>query len=158
MPPLTAGARQAVALRPDEEVVNSWEASAVIVLTNQRLVLVDSKGVFTKTYQLKASRGLETLAEPTVKGGGPEYVLVVAGESFWFPGTTAHAARDEIAQARALRMGQLGLDPSGLRHATPVTREKEVITREVVRIPCRYCGQLMDQRASRCPSCSAPAT
>lgn len=147
-------ARTAVGLRPGEEVVNSWDSTAVIVLTNQRLVLLEEKGFFNKSYSVKSSRALETIAEPTVKGGGPEYVLVVAGESFWFTGTDAHAARDEIAQARSLRMGSIGLDRSGMR--PPVTREREIVTRELVRIPCRYCGQLMDQTATRCPSCMAP--
>ena len=158
MSPLPPTARAALALRPGEEVINSWQPTDLLVLTNQRLLLVEVKGVFTKSYVMKSSRGLETLAEPAVKGGGPEYVLVVAGESYWFQGTDAHAARDEIAQARLLRLAQLGLDGSGQRAGASYIREKEVITRELVRIPCRYCGQLIDQTATRCPSCSAPLT
>jgi len=36
-----------------------------------------------------------------------------------------------------------------------VYREKEII-REIVKIPCKYCGTLVDQNAVRCPSCNAP--
>jgi hypothetical protein len=44
------------------------------------------------------------------------------------------------------------------RHKPPppppvVVRE---IVREVVRVPCRFCGRLMDDTALRCPSCGGP--
>lgn len=39
-----------------------------------------------------------------------------------------------------------------------VHREKEILTREIVRIPCRHCGSLVDQTLSKCPSCGAPLT
>lgn len=155
-------ALEAVRLRPNEEVINHWNGMAwaddappgggLIVLTNLRLVVLGAKGVFKKTYFTVVDRGLETLAEPTVKGGGPEYVLIVAGQSVWFSGTAAQAARDEIAQLRSMKLAQLGQGPPGT-HAT-----REVITREIVRVPCRYCGQLMNQTDTRCPSCSAPVT
>ena len=39
---------------------------------------------------------------------------------------------------------------------TPViTKEKEVIVKEVVMIPCEYCGGLMPQTATFCPHCGA---
>jgi hypothetical protein len=39
----------------------------------------------------------------------------------------------------------------------PVIKEKEII-REVVLIPCKYCGALMDQNATVCPNCGAKRT
>jgi len=33
-----------------------------------------------------------------------------------------------------------------------VLREKEVI-REIVKVRCRYCGQLFEERLDRCPHC-----
>jgi len=36
----------------------------------------------------------------------------------------------------------------------PVTREREII-KEIVKIRCRYCGKLYDQRLDRCPHCGA---
>jgi DNA-directed RNA polymerase subunit RPC12/RpoP len=38
--------------------------------------------------------------------------------------------------------------------AQPVIRRKEII-REVVMIPCKYCGSLMAQTATACPNCGA---
>ena len=34
-------------------------------------------------------------------------------------------------------------------------REKEIITREIVRIPCKYCGTLNNQTDTKCKSCGA---
>jgi hypothetical protein len=39
--------------------------------------------------------------------------------------------------------------------ATPAV-VREVVIREIVRIPCRYCGALVDQTATRCVGCGAP--
>ena len=33
---------------------------------------------------------------------------------------------------------------------------REVIVREVVMVPCQYCGGLMPTTATQCPSCRAP--
>jgi rubrerythrin len=41
--------------------------------------------------------------------------------------------------------------------AQAVIREKEII-REVVMIPCKYCGALMDQTVTVCPNCGAKRT
>jgi len=36
-----------------------------------------------------------------------------------------------------------------------IMKEKEVIVKEVVMIPCKYCGGLMPQTAIFCPNCGA---
>jgi predicted Zn-ribbon and HTH transcriptional regulator len=36
-----------------------------------------------------------------------------------------------------------------------IIREKEIV-REVVKIRCRHCGELFEERISRCPHCGAP--
>lgn len=41
--------------------------------------------------------------------------------------------------------------------AAPVIKEREVI-REVVMIPCKYCGTLMPQTETVCPNCGARRT
>jgi hypothetical protein len=41
--------------------------------------------------------------------------------------------------------------------ASPVAKEKEII-REVVMIPCKYCGTLMPQTETTCPNCGARRT
>jgi hypothetical protein len=41
--------------------------------------------------------------------------------------------------------------------ASPVIKEKEIL-REVVMIPCKYCGSLMVQTETLCPKCGARRT
>jgi hypothetical protein len=41
--------------------------------------------------------------------------------------------------------------------AAPIIKEKEII-REVVMIPCKYCGALMQQTDTTCPHCGAKRT
>jgi DNA-directed RNA polymerase subunit RPC12/RpoP len=41
--------------------------------------------------------------------------------------------------------------------AQPVIREKEIL-REIVMIPCKYCGALMQQTETVCPNCGAKRT
>ena len=35
---------------------------------------------------------------------------------------------------------------------------REVVIKEVVRIPCKYCGSLMENTARKCPDCGAPCS
>lgn len=42
--------------------------------------------------------------------------------------------------------------------AAPVIKEREVVVREVVMIPCKYCGTLMPQTETVCPHCGAKRT
>lgn len=48
--------------------------------------------------------------------------------------------------------------PSEERSGNSVYKEKEIITREIVRIPCTYCGTLINQTDTKCPSCGANLT
>jgi rubrerythrin len=38
-----------------------------------------------------------------------------------------------------------------------VVREREII-REIVKIPCRHCGSLIENTSVRCPFCDAPVS
>jgi hypothetical protein len=35
---------------------------------------------------------------------------------------------------------------------------REVVIKEVVRIPCKFCGSLVENTARKCPDCGAPLT
>ncbi len=37
-----------------------------------------------------------------------------------------------------------------------VIQQKEVVTREIVKVRCRYCGTLVDEGVGTCPRCQAP--
>jgi len=67
---------------------------------------------------------------------------------------TAYAAEirrfEQEAQEAAERLGAAGaVDPAVVR---------EVVIKEVVRIPCKFCGSLVENTALKCPDCGAPLT
>ena len=35
---------------------------------------------------------------------------------------------------------------------------QQIVIKETVKVPCRYCGTLMDSTATVCPNCGAPRT
>ncbi len=37
-----------------------------------------------------------------------------------------------------------------------VVHQREVVTREVIKVRCRYCGALVDEGVNTCPKCQAP--
>jgi hypothetical protein len=46
-------------------------------------------------------------------------------------------------------------DQISKREIPPLTKEKEVIIKEIVMVKCEYCGSLMPQTATFCPNCGA---
>jgi len=71
---------------------------------------------------------------------------------------TANAKEDAKTFARFIQ-DQISIRETpqlGAQVMTPiVTREKEVITKEIVMIKCDYCDALMPQTATFCPNCGA---
>lgn len=62
------------------------------------------------------------------------------------------AGRAEWQRRRAA--GEAAVGGRATRAAVgPVVRE---VVREVIKVRCSYCGNLMDEGADRCPSCGAP--
>ena len=59
---------------------------------------------------------------------------------------------EELRQVEAEVRARPLAPPAG--PSPPVVRE--VVIREIVRVPCRYCGALVDQTATRCTGCGAP--
>jgi hypothetical protein len=83
-------------------------------------------------------------------GGRPTYQALDSRVTWTMKGVVAVDGRpDATSRVAELQVVQ----PA----AQPVIREKEVI-REVVLIPCKYCGALMDQNATVCPNCGAKRT
>jgi hypothetical protein len=83
-------------------------------------------------------------------GGRPTYQGVDRRVTWTLKGVVAVDGRPDVT-SRTTEIQVL--QPS----AQPVIREKEII-REVVMIPCKYCGTLMDQLVTTCPNCGAKRT
>ena len=49
----------------------------------------------------------------------------------------------------------LELAKSAIKGAASATVQKEIV-REIVKVPCKYCGSLVENTRDRCPACGAP--
>lgn len=83
-------------------------------------------------------------------GGRPTYQGMDARLTWSIKGVMAIDGRPDVTS----RITEIQVLPPS---ASPVIREKEVI-REVVMIPCKYCGGIMPQTATACPHCGAKRT
>ena len=95
----------------------------------------------TRSFPLKVNipvggratyQGIQNRIAWTIKG-----VVAVDGR----PDATSHTAEIQV------------FEPA----AQPVIMQREVV-REVVKIPCRFCGTLFDQLETSCPNCGAKRT
>jgi hypothetical protein len=86
-----------------------------------------------------------------IPAGGRETVQGMDRSVTWtIKGVIAVDGRpDVVSKVAVLQV----VEPS----AQPVVKEKEVV-RQVVMIPCKYCGTLMDQLVTTCPTCGAKRT
>jgi hypothetical protein len=83
-------------------------------------------------------------------GGRPTFKSIDSSVTWTIKGVIAVDGRPDVTSSIAeIQVTQ----PS----AAPVVKEKEVI-REVVMIPCKYCGGLMPQTETVCPNCGAKRT
>lgn len=145
-------------IRTKYKTVQSKEThSGTLVLTNQRLLWFERRGFMSRT--LRASFEIDLLNLQGIAVGGiiKEWISITDGESeniFHLYGVGANTFEpfrktiyDQIENLRA----------SSVTPTTPTTQlvTKEIITREIVMIPCAYCKSLMPQTATFCPECGA---
>lgn len=72
-----------------------------------------------------------------------------------FNDTSAPRWRTAGVDAEAKKFACFIEDQISIRETPQPTREKEVITKEIVMVKCEYCGSLMPQTATFCPNCGA---
>lgn len=149
---------EACALGKSEDILSCWQVDngwGRLVLTSLRLIYLHGDfgwGGNLKKATVSMSRPLEGIPDPKVS----EDALLAAGLTIHFEDGEPEAAKDEIAYARSMRLTQLGMVlPDNSAGASSSVTHKEVITREIVKIPCRYCGTLVDQTVTTCQSCGA---
>jgi sporulation-control protein spo0M len=83
-------------------------------------------------------------------GGRPTYHSVDQNVAWSLKGVIAIEGRPDVTSTTV----EIQVSPPS---ASPVIREKEIV-REVVMIPCKYCGTLMVQTETVCPNCGAKRT
>ena len=83
-------------------------------------------------------------------GGRPTYHSVDQNVAWSLKGVIAIEGRPDVTSSTV----EIQVAPPS---ASPVIKEKEIV-REVVMIPCKYCGTLMIQTETICPNCGAKRT
>lgn len=124
----------------------------LLVLTDQRvLVIVAEK----KGARLASSWALENL--PAVQfqvRSGQASTLLIGGSPMEVKGWHADGLAQSLNEAKARRLRSL--ESARAPPATHEVHTKEVVVREIVKVPCRYCGQLNLMNSAKCLSCGAP--
>ncbi len=155
----------------DERVLSVWKAAAgFLVLTNFRVVtlwqprtVLELLRAGSKEWHEGPDFFLFQLAPPAVRGA---YLELTGADAQSFrvrvanPVEVAATISQELPRARALWLERRArvqdrlrlTEPRSTSPPPPAVRE---IVRVVVRVPCRYCGALMDEGSTRCPTCGA---
>jgi len=171
--------QKAIILNPNEQVLHSWDGncerhhkavvkrrvvdakeicSGTLVLTNQRLLWFERRGFLSKTERAAFEIDLKNLKGITCGGTLAKWVSITdnEGENIFH---LKRVGKKEIEPFRDMILRQVeSAKATAVSFHTPYQSpiiQKEVITKEVVMIPCQYCGGLVPQVATFCPNCGA---
>ncbi|MDI9619299.1 MAG: hypothetical protein QFX33_00540 [Candidatus Nezhaarchaeota archaeon] len=124
-----------------EVVRDVWETATLYSARPSLSGPVHMSRGFTQSYPF--SIGIPITMKPTYKGVDRRVTWTIKGVVAVKnrPDATTKALEVQVAQPAT----------------TPIIKEKEVI-KEVVMIPCKYCGTLFPQTESTCPHCGARRT
>jgi len=150
-----------------------------LVLTSHRLIFVRTPTPLRRSFDPLFELRLNQVTKLSVVAGRLSSAFSTDTESFTVPHVASSVKpyvvtgfRDLVAKTRQslleeVRNQAASSQPNvGTHHPPPihrgrveppVTREREVI-KEIVKVPCRYCGNLVSVTDVKCPTCSAPFT
>jgi len=177
--------QKAIVLGPNEHVLHSWDGncerrhqtvvpkkglirtkyvsreakektSGVLVLTSQRLLWLERRGMLSKTHRSSFEINLRELQGITAGGAIKKWVSITDnnGENVFH---LHSVGKKEIEPFRDMILRQVEKLKETAVGQSPVV-QREVITKQVVMIPCDYCKSLMPQTSTFCPNCSARRT
>ncbi len=159
-----------------EQSTKYKDHDGTLYLTNQRLIfrtVVTEKQMFglkeRKIERLIINSSLENISDVSIEKsflGKPKTLDIL------FKDTTAKFSVDnaEVWKQKILSMKTKTSEKKDVaaqnvpnivvnvvspQNAQPQIVQKEVIEKQVVKIRCRYCGTLVDEGVSTCPSCGA---
>jgi hypothetical protein len=162
------GALRELELLPGERISRCWRTSSgFLVMTNLRCLHVWRKfELFTKSeWHTGPTFLFYSLAPPEVRAG--RFLVLTEGV-----GEDSHSSRflvhdpaglcREIEAAR--RAGRVEWEGRRARAIKELNRQKPlppppgttVIVREIIKVRCSYCGNLMNAADKLCPACGAP--
>jgi len=153
-------------IRTNYKTVQSKEVHrGTLVLTNQRLLWFERRGFLSKTQRASFEIDLRSLKGITCGGTIMKWVSITdteaesifhldrVGKKEIEPFRDMILRQVEKLQARNFSETQLPPPPPIIISSSPI--QKEVITKEIVMIPCEYCSGLMPQTSFFCPNCGA---
>ena len=176
--------QKAIVLREGEQVLHSWDGncerqhkvvvekgrlikrhetkvakethSGTLVLTNQRLIWFERRGFLSKTMRASFEINLLELQGIAMGGAISKWVSITDKESesiFHLRGV----GKKEFEPFRDMIYRQIEKLRAPTAPAAPAVQlvSREVVTKEVVMIPCEYCKSLMPQTSTFCPNCGA---
>lgn len=127
----------------------------MLTLTSKRVVFESQSGVFSKNTFVNADFPLTTVENVTTEGRMTKKVVFILKHGN-FPLRYEFAVSDpEQWRNKALETIGQASDTASLASSIAVMKEKEVIVKEVVKVPCRYCGTLIVNTDTYCSSCGA---
>jgi hypothetical protein len=168
---------KAIILNPNEQVLHSWEGncerhhktvmrgrvaqakeihSGTLVLTNQRLLWFERRGFLSKTERASFDIDLKNLMGITCGGTLVKWISITDNEAEYIF-HLAGVGKKELEPFRDMILRQVENVKTTAKSSPQVmpTFQKEVITKEIVMLPCEYCKGLMPQTSTFCPNCGA---
>lgn len=147
---VTLGGHRGRKYREKEETKRK---KGVLVLTNQRLLWFEQRGLFGKSYHTLFEVFLRTLKGISMGGRLRKYVSITdEKEEYRFHLKGIGEKELEPFKDMILRQVEKLKETNAMK--SPVF-QKEVITKEIVMIPCDYCKALTPQTSTFCPNCGA---
>lgn len=118
-----------------------------LVLTNQRLIWFERRGVFGKSYHALFEVFLTSLKGISMGGLIKKYVSIT-DEKMEYRFRLRGIGEKELEPFKDMILRQTE------KLKAPASIQKEII-KEVVMLPCEYCQGLMPQTSAFCPNCGA---
>lgn len=135
------------------KTVDSKEThSGTLVLTSQRFIWFERRGLLSKTERASFEIDLRNLKGVTCGGALVKWVSITDSEAEYIF-HLKDVGKKEIEPFRDMILRQVEKVKETAMGGTPL--QKEIITKEIVMLPCEYCQGLMPQTSVYCPNCGA---
>ena len=172
--------QQSIILEKEEHVVHSWEGDyekpskvmmgdsrgrnyrekettnrkkGVLILTNRRVLWFERRGLIGKSYHALFEIYLKSLRGISMGGMMSKYISIT-DEKMEYRFHLNGIGKKELEPFKDMILRQA---EKIIKQESPVY-QKEIVTKEVVMIPCAYCRSLIPQTSTFCPTCGAKRT
>ena len=148
-----------VNLSPNEHIVLVEDAryqgtKGRLYLTNKRIAFeYEKRGIIFKGKYSSVDLPLERISEVSIVGFTPFKKLainLIKERSGGLPRYEFQVSNAETWKAK--------IDVTKSASPEVISKEREVIIKEIIKVKCPYCGMLVEQNLPKCPNCGAVLT